>query len=35
MFGKNKKKENKEGVITNIQRKKIQLIKTKIDAGMA
>ena len=33
MFGK--KKESKEGVITNIQRRKIQLIKTKIDAGMA
>ena len=33
MFGK--KKKSKEGVITNIQRKKIQLIKTKMDAGMA
>jgi len=33
MFGK--KKENKEGVITTIQRRKIQLIKTKMDAGMA
>ena len=33
MFGK--KKESKEGVITNIQWRKIQLIKTKIDAGMA
>ena len=34
MFGK-KKDTNKEGVITNIQRRKIQLIKTKMDAGMA
>ena len=33
MFGK--KKKSKEGVITTIQRRKIQLIKTKMDAGMA
>ena len=34
MFGK-KKDTNKEGVITTIQRRNIQLIKTKMDAGMA
>ena len=32
MFGKKKKKEK---VITNIQRNKINLIKTKMEAGIA
>ena len=34
MFGKKKKKEKKGGVITNIQRRKIQTYKVMEEAGM-